>query len=161
MKKLMLTLIMAGIVVGLSLAYVDLSSPSNLQSPPPVADQGSSEIRLSYQTGDCSQERFRSSNTSSVSDLDYEIAGNRLIVNQQLNYVCCADIRLSKKLVNNKIKVYETNQGGMCKCLCTYPIKFNITGLTPASYTLQVYGIGYEDYGHNYSLLNEIDLRID
>lgn len=160
MRKLLLVIIIFGTVLGLSLAYVDLSHPS-YRGYPREEGKNTKGSDFSYQVGECSQDKFRSLNTSSVSVIDYETIGNSLQVDQQLNYICCADIELRKEVVGNTIKIYERNRGGMCECLCTYPIDFSVKGLRSGDYTLRIYGVEYEKYEHDYTLLNEIKFQVD
>jgi len=163
MKKVMLLLTLVGLSLGLSLAYLDSSQSllSEQQQPSVGSEQSQTGVKLTYQTGKCDQDRFKRSSSSSVSELDYEVVNNSLKVNQQLNYVCCADIKLRKELSGNQIKIFERNEGGVCKCMCTYPVSFKLGGLSPGNYTLQIYGVYYEEYDHDYSLLNEVAFAVD
>lgn len=162
MKKLMLLLIVAGTLLGLYFAFTNspwLNPKQNSQQTPLVGEE--TDNQFTYQVKECSEEKFRSSNTTSVSEIDYQVQGSTLHIDQQLNYVCCADIELRREVTDNTIKIYEKNVGGMCKCLCTYPVSFTVRDLTSGRYNLQIYGISYEDYEHGYSLLNEISFQVD
>jgi len=66
-------------------------------------------------------------------------------IEQNLSYVCCAELAVSAGREGNTIKVIETNVGEMCRCMCGYPLTIDLAGLGDGAYTVQVWGVQYFD----------------
>ena len=52
------------------------------------------------------------------------------------------------------VKLIETNEGEICRCMCGYALEMENTGLPAGRYTVQVWGIQYDDV-HPLELLGE------
>jgi hypothetical protein len=60
-------------------------------------------------------------------------------------YVCCAEIELAIGQDGNVIRVIETNVGDICSCMAGYPITIRVRDLSPGAYTVEVWGVQYDD----------------
>lgn len=133
----------------LALLLLALLVPSGCLAPAP---QGPT---LRYEVGPCDE---------SVDAFDMEpqveitVHDGVIHISEDVGYVCCADIVLRLEREGDLIKVIETNEGEVCRCMCAYHIEANIAGLAPGSYRVQVWGIAYEDI-HPLELLREA--RVD
>ena len=110
----------------------------------PTISPGSAAIaspRLTYQAGAC--------NETNVADLQdrvtFSTAANKILIEQQAVYVCCAKIDMVLQQQGSLLKVVETNTGKVCKCICGYHLQAQIENLPPGSYQVQVWGIQFEN----------------
>jgi hypothetical protein len=75
-----------------------------------------------------------------VSPLD-----NGIHVEQNLSYVCCAELAIAAGLDESVIKVVETNVGQICRCVCGYPAMLDVTGVPAGAYTVEIWGVQHFD----------------
>jgi len=53
---------------------------------------------------------------------------------------CCATkVWLEMEVDNNQITIYEREAGGVCFCICDYPVTATLGPFEPGTYTLEVY----------------------
>jgi len=97
--------------------------------------------RLSYQAGACDEK-----NIADLQDqVTFSTAANKILIEQQVRYVCCAKIDMVLQQEGSLLKVIETNTGKVCKCICGYHLQAQIENLPPGSYQVQVWGIQFEN----------------
>jgi hypothetical protein len=97
--------------------------------------------RLSYQAGACDEK-----NIADLQDqVTFSTAANKILIEQQVRYVCCARIDMVLQQEGRLLKVVETNTGKVCKCICGYHLQAQIENLPPGSYQVQVWGIQFEN----------------
>jgi len=80
-------------------------------------------------------------------------------VEQNLSYVCCAELALTAGRDGAVIKVVETNVGEVCRCMCGYQVTADLTGLSPGTYTVEVWGVQHFDV-HPLELLGSAEVTI-
>jgi len=80
-------------------------------------------------------------------------------IEQNLSYVCCAELALTAGREGEVIKVIETNVGEVCRCMCGYPLTADLTGLSPGTYTVEVWGVQHFDV-HPLELLGSGEVTI-
>jgi hypothetical protein len=66
-------------------------------------------------------------------------------IEQNLSYVCCAEIAISAGVDESVIKIIETNTGEVCRCVCGYPISLDVTDIPAGAYTVEVWGVQHLD----------------
>jgi len=72
------------------------------------------------------------------------IEGSYLHFEDMMVANCCPDkVWLEMELNGNQITIYEREVGGMCTCICDYPVRATLGPFEPGTYTLEV----YEDWG--------------
>ncbi len=61
----------------------------------------------------------------------------------RIPYVCCAEVIFSAggTAADGVIRIVETNQGEICRCMCPYIIEGEIHGLPSGTYTVEFWGI--------------------
>jgi hypothetical protein len=126
-------------------AILVLSACGGAKTPAaPTSAPGSSAVappRLSYQAGACDE-----TNVLELKDqVTFTTAANKILIDQQARYVCCAKIDMILQQQDNLLKVIETNTGKVCKCICGYHLQAQIEDLPPGSYQVQVWGIQFEN----------------
>lgn len=75
-------------------------------------------------------------------------------IEQDVAYVCCARIAVRLERRGQLLRIVETNEGGICRCMCAYHVSARIGGLPPGRYRVQVWGVQYQDI-HPLELLGE------
>lgn len=139
-------LIIAGLaVVGIGL-FIHLKRPA---TPPPT---GSAQPELTYSVGGCAdqEEREYLKTKDREENVEVEIVDGFVTLTHQLNYVCCAEIKVDLDSIESKpdytlIKLSEKNEGEMCKCVCDYKIDTQVGPLEKGDYLIQIWGIEFED----------------
>jgi hypothetical protein len=91
--------------------------------------------------------------------VDISVQDGAVHIEQNLSYVCCADIALAVGQDGTVVKVIETNAGQICRCLCGYPLRADVTGLAPGTVTVEVWGVQYFDV-HPLELLGSAEVTI-
>ncbi len=77
--------------------------------------------------------------------VEITVQGGAIHVEQNLSYVCCAELALAAGRDGEVIKLVETNVGQVCRCMCGYPVTVDLTGLDPGTYTVEVWGVQHFD----------------
>jgi hypothetical protein len=80
-------------------------------------------------------------------------------IKHNLQYSCCAQIEMGVGQDGNVIRVIETNVGDVCSCMVGYPITMLVRGLSPGTYTVEVWGVQYYDV-HTLELLGQGEVTI-
>jgi|YelNatPaOPRAMG01_1025707.scaffolds.fasta_scaffold285200_1 hypothetical protein len=106
---------------------------------------------LSYTVGPCQESAWSPSMQNRV---EVFARGSDLYLEQDVAYVCCARIALRLESEGNLLKVIETNEGEVCRCMCAYHVSARVSGLARGRYRVQVWGIQYQDI-HPLELLGE------
>jgi hypothetical protein len=78
-------------------------------------------------------------------DLTVSPLDDGIRIEQNLSYVCCAELAIAAGIDEAVIKVIETNVGEVCRCVCGYPISLDVTGVPPGAYTVEVWGVQHLD----------------
>ena len=99
---------------------------------------------LTYTVSPC-QEGIGPGELAAWARVDAQAEAGAIHVTQNLSYVCCARVELSLERSGNLLKLVETNTGEMCRCMCGYVVDAQIKGLPSGSYTVQVWGVRFED----------------
>ncbi len=94
-----------------------------------------------YNISDCDESK------SGIGFVSITADEKNIIIRQRLNYVCCANITLRSERSGNVIRVFESNVGGVCKCVCGYDINALILNLAAGEYKILVYGVDYNGMG--------------
>ncbi len=127
------------IIIGVFLIY----SVLNLD---PIKEKTTKIASLVYYISGCEiSKRVEYNGVDPFKESKINIEGNRVIINHILEYVCCANLTINSKQENNLIILTEENTGEMCKCICEYGIFASFGPLDPGNYTIQVYGVKYEN----------------
>lgn len=100
--------------------------------------------QMTYTVSPC-QEGIAPGDLASWAKVEAHTEGGKILLQQNLDYVCCAKVELRLERQGSLLKVTETNVGEMCRCKCGYVIAAEITGLPRGRYTLQVWGVAFED----------------
>jgi hypothetical protein len=80
-------------------------------------------------------------------------------VEQNLSYVCCAELEIAAGRSGDVIKLIETNVGEVCRCVCGYPVTARLTNLPTGTYTVEVWGVQHLDI-HPLELLGSSQVQI-
>lgn len=100
--------------------------------------------QLTYTVSAC-QEHVAVEDLPSWARVEVIATEGAIRVQQNLSYVCCATVQLELEQADNVLKIVETNVGEMCRCMCGYVVDARIEGLRPGRYTVQVWGVRFED----------------
>jgi eight-cysteine-cluster-containing protein len=65
--------------------------------------------------------------------------GDMIILEYDFEYYCCADLDFNFEVSGNVITIKGINEGNICKCICKYKVKSNISSLAEGNYTLDLY----------------------
>ena len=99
--------------------------------------------RMIYSISECDETREKSMEKTNII-----FEGDTILLDQSIEYVCCANISLNYRIDEDVLRIYEDNKGDMCKCMCTYDIKAKIKekGINE----VEVYGIKYSDWPYEF-----------
>ena len=137
MKRLLVMLCVFFFLAAACGALRTPAAPTSVPQAPAAAIQP----RLSYQAGACDE-----TNVADLQDqVTFSTAANKILIEQQARYVCCAKIDMVLQQEGSLLKVTETNTGKVCKCICGYHLQAQIEDLPPGSYQVQVWGIQFEN----------------
>jgi len=114
-------------------------------------------LTLQYQIGGCQGED--TSRSRADNRVEITVQDGAVHLSQDVSYVCCASITLKVEREDNLIKVVETNEGEICRCMCGYQITAKVGGLPSGTYRVQVWGIQYQDV-HPLELLGEATVNL-
>lgn len=123
-----------------------------------VACSPADEPRLTYTIGECDQS-IPMDQLADWAGLDIAAQDGVVQIRQNINYVCCAEIKVEMEREANVVKLIETNVGEVCKCMCGYEGSMEITGLPTGRYTIQVWGVQCQDV-HSLELLGEAQIEL-
>jgi len=111
---------------------------------------------LNYEVGPCQGE---GAPTRQENRVDISVQDSTIQLAQDVSYVCCARITLHMEQEDDLIKIVETNEGEICRCICAYHITGQVGGLRPGTYRVQVWGVQYQDV-HPLELLGEATVNL-
>jgi len=115
-------------------------------------------LALSFDVGPC-EEPTSPDTLHEWAGVEIIVQGDVIHVEQNLSYVCCAELALSAGRDGEVIKLIETNVGEVCRCVCGYPVIANIDGLDPGTYTVEVWGVQHFDV-HPLELLGSAEVTV-
>ena len=136
--------------VGLTILAVLLGTPACSIGPAP--------IRLEYSVGEC-DEGIPFEQLSDWASLQFIGNEGSILVFQNIAYTCCADIHVTMEREGALIKLVETNEGEVCRCMCGYEARLMVKGLPPGIYHVQVWGIQHPD-AEPLELLGEAEVKL-
>ena len=99
---------------------------------------------LTYTMGECDQS-IPMNQLADWAKVEITAENGVVHIRQNINYVCCADIKVVMKREGNVIKLIETNRGQVCKCMCGYQTVVEIKGLPKGEYMAEIWGVEYQD----------------
>jgi len=115
--------------------------------------------KLTYTVGECRQD-ISPDKLKSWAKVEISAAGGVVKVTQNIDYVCCAKIEAQIEAEGPVIKIVETNVGQVCRCMCGYELQAKIAGLPTGTYTIQVWGVQYQD-AHPLEQLGEAEIKLE
>jgi hypothetical protein len=102
------------------------------------------EPQLSYEVSECNQD-IGVDQLADWAKVDIAVQGDAVEIDQNLAYVCCAEVEIDVEQEEDIVKVIEKNTGDMCRCMCGYEVTARISDLPSGRYTIQVWGVAYRD----------------
>ncbi len=114
--------------------------------------------KLTYTAGECRQD-ISPDKLQSWAKVEISAADGVVKVTQNIDYVCCAKIEAQIEVEGQVIKIVETNVGQICRCKCGYELQAEIAGLPTGTYTIQVWGVQYQD-AHPLEPLGEAEIKL-
>jgi len=112
---------------------------------------------LAWQVSPC-QEGIRPDELAAWAKVEAQAEDGVIHLRQNLSYVCCAKVELSLERSGDLLRLVEVNTGQMCRCLCGYRVEARISGLPKGRYTVQVWGVKYEE--QEPKLLGEVAVNL-
>lgn len=117
------------------------------------------EPRLTYTIGDCDED-ISLDRLDSWAEITIAVEKGKVRLHHNLAYVCCADLSLKMEREANTIKIIEINKGDYCECMCGYEIEARILGLPAGHYTVQIWGVKYQNL-ETPKLLKQAEIDIE
>ncbi len=111
-----------------------------------------------YDVGAC-DERITPDDADDWAGVEVSARDDGIYVEQNLYYVCCAYPALAAGRDGDVVKVIESNAGEVCRCWCGYPITATLTGMASGAYTVEVWGVQYQDE-HPLTLLGSAEVTL-
>lgn len=125
---------------------------------PVVQPQSVEEPEFAYTVGEC-RDDIPPAKLQSWAKFDVGVEDGVVVVNQYIDYVCCAEIDAELQVEGRVIKIVETNVGQVCRCLCGYELHAEISNLPAGTYTVQVWGVQYQE-DHPLEQLGEAQITL-
>ena len=116
-------------------------------------------LSLSFDVGPCDEEVTKSDRSNEWAGVEITAQDGAIHIEQNLSYVCCAELALAAGRDGEVIRVIETNVGQVCRCMCGYPVTADLTGLPAGTYTVEVWGVQHFDV-HPLELLGSGEVTI-
>ena len=113
---------------------------------------------LTYTVGECRQD-ITADKLKDWAKVEIVAADGVIKVTQNIDYVCCAVVEAQLEVEGQVIKLVETNVGEVCRCMCGYELQAEITGLPAGAYTVEVWGVQYQDV-HPLQKLGEAEIKL-
>ena len=123
-----------------------------------VTDTDTKTTLLSASVGPC-DETIPPDTLSEWAGMESTVQDGAIHVEQNLSYVCCAELALAAGRDGSAIKIIETNVGEVCRCMCGYQLTADLTGMSPGTYTVEVWGVQHFDI-HPLELLGRAEVTI-
>jgi hypothetical protein len=115
-------------------------------------------LSLAFDVGSC-DESIPPDTLDEWAGIEITIQHGAIHVEQNLSYVCCAELALAAGRDGEVIRVIETNVGQVCRCMCGYPVTADVTGLESGRYTMEVWGVQHFDV-HPLELLGSGEVTV-
>ena len=81
--------------------------------------------------------------------IDFAFEGKYILLDQRVNYDCCADMSLNYKVDEGILRIYEDNDNDtLCERTCTFVIKAKIKEKYIEE--VELYGIRYKDWPYSF-----------
>ncbi|MDY6877650.1 MAG: hypothetical protein SWK90_15820 [Chloroflexota bacterium] len=113
---------------------------------------------LSTSVGPC-DETIPPDTLSEWAGVEVTIQDGTIHIEQNLSYVCCAELALAAGQDGTVIKIIESNSGEVCRCMCGYKLTADLTGMSPGTYTVEIWGVQHFDV-HPLELLGQSKVTI-
>ena len=114
-----------------------------------IASVQAESPHLTFSVEGCEEDLFikqtQTKAEAGAHQISVAVQGRNLQFSHNLNYVCCAELRLESQLEHNAIAITEINEGSYCRCMCDYSINASFGPLLPGTYDLKVYGVRSEN----------------
>ena len=105
--------------------------------PPP-------EPGMSYNIEDCDLGAKSAAGDKNGLRFSVTVEGNHILFEDMMYANCCPDeMWLDMEVTDNQITIYEHAEGGLCDCMCDFPVSATLGPFNAGTYTLEV----YEDIG--------------
>jgi hypothetical protein len=116
---------------------------------------------LAYEVGEC-DESLDVEALNEWDELTTESGNDDAAFTHRLAYVCCADLVLSAGYDADAetIRLVETNQGEMCRCMCGYEIAGALGDLPSGDYRLEIWGVQHLPSEEPLTLLQATDIEM-
>jgi len=99
---------------------------------------------ISYQIEDCDLGAKAAGPDKDGLRFSATVDGNYIFFEDMMEANCCPDeMWLDMEVTDNQITIYEHEEGGLCDCMCNWPVTATLGPFEPGTYTLEV----YEDWG--------------
>ena len=109
--------------------------------------QNSTEFPFSYKKMDYSVSE--PDETRGIDYVDFAFEGKYTLLDQRINYDCCADISLNYKINEDILRIYEDNNNDtLCERICTFVIKAKIKERNIEE--VEIYGVKYNDWPYTF-----------
>ena len=95
---------------------------------------------VNYEVSPCSDV----ANMSSWGNISLYGGVDQIRIEQNLSYVCCANLSVTAERTGRSIILYEENIGEMCRCICGYSLNITVPGLEPGMYSVEIHGVAFE-----------------
>lgn len=111
---------------------------------------GQQDVKLDYSVSGCDTKDGGTTRGPPAQLVDVDVAGNNVKLVHHLSYVCCAKVKVYLEGIETtsdetRIMISEKNDGEMCRCMCDYDVDINLGPLAKGKYTVQIFGVVYED----------------
>ncbi|MHC4640174.1 MAG: right-handed parallel beta-helix repeat-containing protein [Planctomycetota bacterium] len=104
---------------------------------------------MTFHIDDCNMEagqKWTAAAESNEPRFSVWVEGNYIYFEDQMYANCCPDeLGLDKEINGNEITLYEIGYGGMCDCMCYFPITATLGPFEDGTYTVEV----YDNYGNS------------
>ena len=129
------------IVLGLTAVFM-VSTHQN----PHAASSQTRKLSFQYDVSGCgddsrSEVKRADMNVEAGGGINVNTTSDSIMILHELNYFCCAKLKLEAARQNSTIIVTEVNEGDVCKCICTYRVSAEIKDLQPGRYTVILKGV--------------------
>lgn len=115
---------------------------------------------LSFNVGPCDAS-IPADTLQDWAEVEITVQEGAIHIEQNVSYVCCAELALAAGRNGQVIKLVETNVGQVCRCMCGYPVTADVdlTSLDPGTYTVEVWGVQHFDV-HPLELLGSAEVAV-
>jgi hypothetical protein len=115
-------------------------------------------VELSTTIGEC-DESMDPDALAEWAGVDVTVQDGKIHIEQNVNYLCCAEFAISAGIEGSVIRIVETNVGAICRCICGYPVSMDLSGLPEGDYTVEVWGVQHLDV-HPLELLGSTEVTV-